>query len=170
MYKQDNTTYTLSAASKEGLLNVVPLFMDHVFFPLLHDAHYLQEVFAVNGAGEDVGVVFSEMQVMGFARERERERAVLLLPSFLPSFLFSFLHPLRPSFLPSFLPFFFFLSFFLLPFSLPSFVFLPSDTQRHRHRCRRNTQTHRHKHTDVNILTTTRSKLSLSDCVQLASC
>lgn len=61
---QDHTTYTLEAASKVGILGVLPLFLDHIFFPLLLDEHYGSEVYAVSGTAEDIGVVFSEMQSM----------------------------------------------------------------------------------------------------------
>lgn len=59
---QDHTTFTLAASSRDGLLGVLDLFLDHIFFPTLRDAHYLSEVFAITGTGEEVGVVLSEMQ------------------------------------------------------------------------------------------------------------
>lgn len=30
----DNTTYTLEAASPEGMLTVLPCYLDHIFFPV----------------------------------------------------------------------------------------------------------------------------------------
>lgn len=41
---------------------MLPLFLDHVFFPVLDDRHFLTEVFCVDGENEDCGVVFCEMQ------------------------------------------------------------------------------------------------------------
>lgn len=59
---QDHTTYTVSAGNMEGLHVLFPLFLDHLFFPLLQDEHFLTEVHAVNGENQDVGVVWCEMQ------------------------------------------------------------------------------------------------------------
>jgi len=29
----DNTTYTFQSASEEGMLEIVPVFLDHILFP-----------------------------------------------------------------------------------------------------------------------------------------
>ncbi len=61
---QDHTTYTLSSGSVKGLHVLLPLYLEHLFFPLLRDSHFLTEVHAVNGEGDDVGVVYCEMQAI----------------------------------------------------------------------------------------------------------
>ncbi|CAJ0573558.1 unnamed protein product, partial [Mesorhabditis spiculigera] len=59
---QDHTAYTLSTLGSDGFLKVLPVYLDHLLDPLIFDAHYKTEVHHVNGAGEDGGVVYSEMQ------------------------------------------------------------------------------------------------------------
>lgn len=55
---QDHTCFTLCAASREGVMGVAPIYLEHIFTPLLHDGHYGMEVFAINGTGHETGVVF----------------------------------------------------------------------------------------------------------------
>ena len=59
---QDHTAYTVSCAGKEGFLTFLPLFLDHILFPLLTDEGFVTEVYHVNGDGQDGGVVYCEMQ------------------------------------------------------------------------------------------------------------
>lgn len=70
----DNTTYTCESASAEGLLKIMTVFLDHLFFPIFDDASFLTEVYHVNGKGEEGGTVFSEMQ----GREGSQEDAIIL--------------------------------------------------------------------------------------------
>lgn len=58
----DNTTYTLSTLEKHGFLQMLPIYLDHIFYPLLNESGYITEVYHINGEGEDAGVVYSEMQ------------------------------------------------------------------------------------------------------------
>lgn len=58
----DFTAYTLRTAGAEGFLNILPVYMDHLFFPTLTDQGYTTEVHHINGRGEDAGVVYCEMQ------------------------------------------------------------------------------------------------------------
>lgn len=58
----DHTNYTLTTAGSDGFLNLLPIYLDHVLFPILTDSAYLTEVHHVNGDGEDAGVVYCEMQ------------------------------------------------------------------------------------------------------------
>ncbi len=58
----DNTTYTLSTVEKQGFLQLLPIYLDHIFYPLLKESGFITEVYHVNGEGEDSGVVYSEMQ------------------------------------------------------------------------------------------------------------
>ncbi len=59
---QDHTTYTLSSGSAKGVHTLLPLYLEHIFFPLLKPKQFLTEVHSVNADGDDVGVVFCEMQ------------------------------------------------------------------------------------------------------------
>jgi Zn-dependent M16 (insulinase) family peptidase len=59
----DHTAYTLSTAGGEGMLNLLPIFADHVLFATLTEEGFVTEVHCVNGSGEDKGVVYCEMQV-----------------------------------------------------------------------------------------------------------
>lgn len=58
----DNTTYTISTAGSEGLLNMLPIYLDHVLHPTITDSGFVTEVYHINGKGEEAGVVMSEMQ------------------------------------------------------------------------------------------------------------
>ena len=48
----DNTTYTISTAEKSGFLQLLPIYLDHIFYPLLNESGYVTEVYHVNGDGE----------------------------------------------------------------------------------------------------------------------
>lgn len=58
----DHTTYTLTTAGSDGFLRMLPVYLDHVFFPTLTKQGFVTEVYHLNGKGQDAGVVFSEMQ------------------------------------------------------------------------------------------------------------
>ncbi|KPV78065.1 uncharacterized protein RHOBADRAFT_40608 [Rhodotorula graminis WP1] len=58
----DNTTFTVQSASEEGMLEIVPVFLDHILFPLITPEVFKTEIYHVDGKGEEGGVVFSEMQ------------------------------------------------------------------------------------------------------------
>ncbi|KAF2069702.1 hypothetical protein CYY_008979 [Polysphondylium violaceum] len=58
----DHTCYTLSTVGSDGLLNAVPLYMDHIFYPTLTEQGFVTEVHHINGQGKDGGVVYCEMQ------------------------------------------------------------------------------------------------------------
>ncbi|GFS72170.1 uncharacterized protein C05D11.1 [Nephila pilipes] len=58
----DHTCYTVSTAGDEGFLKLLPIYIDHLLYPTLTDSAFTTEVHAINGDGEDAGVVYSEMQ------------------------------------------------------------------------------------------------------------
>jgi Zn-dependent M16 (insulinase) family peptidase len=60
----DHTCYTIYSAGSAGFLNILPVYLDHILFPLLRDEGFLTEVHHISGQGEDSGVVYSEMQVI----------------------------------------------------------------------------------------------------------
>ncbi|TIB92302.1 hypothetical protein E3Q18_02533 [Wallemia mellicola] len=60
--ESDQTVYTLQTAGYEGFLRMLPVYMDHLLRPTITDAGYTTEIHHINEAGEDAGVVYSEMQ------------------------------------------------------------------------------------------------------------
>ena len=58
----DHTCYTIYSAGSGGFLNILPVYLDHILFPLLRDEDFLTEVHHITADGEDSGVVYSEMQ------------------------------------------------------------------------------------------------------------
>ncbi|KAJ6263411.1 hypothetical protein Dda_1974 [Drechslerella dactyloides] len=58
----DHTAYTLDTAGWEGFSQILPVYLEHILFPILTDSGCYTEVHHVDGAGHDAGVVYSEMQ------------------------------------------------------------------------------------------------------------
>ena len=58
----DHTAYTIETAGYAGFAQILPVYLEHMLFPTLTDASCITEVHHINGAGEDAGVVYSEMQ------------------------------------------------------------------------------------------------------------
>ena len=72
----DNTTYTISTVEKHGFLQLLPVYLDHICYPLLKESGFVTEVYHVDGEGQDAGVVYSEMQSVENEDETVVERAV----------------------------------------------------------------------------------------------
>ena len=58
----DHTAYTLKTAGEKGMLTMLPIYLDHILYPVLTKEAYTTEVHHVTGEGKDAGVVYSEMQ------------------------------------------------------------------------------------------------------------
>ncbi|KAI5294595.1 hypothetical protein KEM52_003648, partial [Ascosphaera acerosa] len=58
----DHTAYTLDAAGWASFARILPVYLEHILAPTLADAACYTEVYHVDGAGHDAGVVYSEMQ------------------------------------------------------------------------------------------------------------
>ena len=58
----DSTCYTLNSAGWDGFAQILPIYLEHIIMPTLTDAGCCTEVHHVDGAGNDAGVVYSEMQ------------------------------------------------------------------------------------------------------------
>ncbi|KAF0987302.1 hypothetical protein HZS_7804 [Henneguya salminicola] len=58
----DSTVFTISTASQEGFINILPVYIDHIFNPIICNESFSTEVYNKNDRGEEGGVVFSEMQ------------------------------------------------------------------------------------------------------------
>eukprot|EP00291_Cryptomonas_curvata_P005798 CAMPEP_0172203186 /NCGR_PEP_ID=MMETSP1050-20130122/31124_1 /TAXON_ID=233186 /ORGANISM="Cryptomonas curvata, Strain CCAP979/52" /LENGTH=152 /DNA_ID=CAMNT_0012881333 /DNA_START=127 /DNA_END=582 /DNA_ORIENTATION=- len=59
---RDHTAYSAVTAGKEGLLRLLPVFLDHVLRPTLTEPQFQTEIYHVDGDGKQGGVVFCEMQ------------------------------------------------------------------------------------------------------------
>ncbi len=69
--RQDSTWYWLDNAGAEGFLNMLPVYLDHIFFPKLEDTAFITEVHHIDGSGNDAGTVYSEMQVKSSTQMKE---------------------------------------------------------------------------------------------------
>lgn len=58
----DHTAYTLESAGWAGFAQMLPIYLEHVIVPTLTDSGCVTEVHHIDGAGNDAGVVYSEMQ------------------------------------------------------------------------------------------------------------
>ncbi|XP_053606710.1 uncharacterized protein C05D11.1-like [Plodia interpunctella] len=58
----DHTCYTIYTGGDEGMLTLLPIYLDHILRPTLSDEGYLTEVHHIDGEGNDAGVVYCEMQ------------------------------------------------------------------------------------------------------------
>ena len=66
----DHTCYTVYTAGSNGFLNILPVYLDHIFHPLLREEDFMTEVHHINGDGDNAGVVYSEMQVYNLFRHQ----------------------------------------------------------------------------------------------------
>lgn len=60
----DHTCFTLSTVGIDGFCQLLPIYMDHILFPLLTDAAFRTEVYHVGGRGNDGGIIYSEIQTL----------------------------------------------------------------------------------------------------------
>ncbi|XP_023238185.1 uncharacterized protein C05D11.1-like [Centruroides sculpturatus] len=58
----DHTTYIVNTIGPEGFLNLLPIYMDHLLYPLLTDEAFVTEIHHINGEGKDAGVLYCEME------------------------------------------------------------------------------------------------------------
>ncbi|KAJ1890469.1 hypothetical protein LPJ66_007459, partial [Kickxella alabastrina] len=58
---RDMTMYKFVGLCQEGAANVLPVALDHIMHPIIHDSHFATEVFHVDQNGRQQGVVLSEM-------------------------------------------------------------------------------------------------------------
>ena len=54
----DHTCYTLTTAGHRGMLNMLPIYADHIFYPTLTETGFTTEIHHVTADGEDKGVVY----------------------------------------------------------------------------------------------------------------
>lgn len=58
----DHTCYTMETAGSEGFLTLMPIFLEHILYPVLTEEGFITEVHHITGEGQDAGVVYCEMQ------------------------------------------------------------------------------------------------------------
>jgi Zn-dependent M16 (insulinase) family peptidase len=58
----DHTCYTMETAGSEGFLALMPIFLEHILYPVLTDEGFITEVHHITPQGDDAGVVYCEMQ------------------------------------------------------------------------------------------------------------
>ncbi|VEN34485.1 unnamed protein product, partial [Callosobruchus maculatus] len=58
----DHTCYTMETAGSEGFLALMPIFLEHILYPVLTEEAFITEVYHITEEGRDAGVVFCEMQ------------------------------------------------------------------------------------------------------------
>uniref|UniRef100_U5EMA1 Putative zn2+-dependent endopeptidase insulinase superfamily n=1 Tax=Corethrella appendiculata TaxID=1370023 RepID=U5EMA1_9DIPT len=58
----DHTCYTMQTAGSSGFISLLPVYLEHILYPLLTDAGFITEVYHINGEGEDGGIVYCEVQ------------------------------------------------------------------------------------------------------------
>ena len=51
----DHTCYTLTTAGSEGFCNLLPVYLDHIFYPTITDSGFVTEVHHINKEGENAG-------------------------------------------------------------------------------------------------------------------
>lgn len=73
----DNTVYTLETAGKQGFLNLLPVYLDHILYPTMTDEAFATEVHHIDGKGQDAGVVYCEMQARENTGDSRVERELL---------------------------------------------------------------------------------------------
>jgi Zn-dependent M16 (insulinase) family peptidase len=76
---EDHTAYTITTVGQQGMLNVLPVFMDHVLHPKLSDDQFTTEVFGIDGSAKHQGVVYCEM-----ASRENTEADLVLFNQFIP--------------------------------------------------------------------------------------
>ncbi|XP_971907.2 uncharacterized protein C05D11.1-like [Tribolium castaneum] len=58
----DHTCYTMETAGSEGFLALMPIFLEHILYPILSEEGFITEVHHITPLGDDAGVVYCEMQ------------------------------------------------------------------------------------------------------------
>jgi Zn-dependent M16 (insulinase) family peptidase len=58
---EDHTGYTITTCSNDGMIHLLPIFLDHIVYPTLRDKDMKAEVFFTDSRRKSQGVVFCEM-------------------------------------------------------------------------------------------------------------
>eukprot|EP01080_Neovahlkampfia_damariscottae_P009196 gene9196-1282_t len=65
----DHTCYELNTVGKEGTINMLPVYLDHILYPTLTESGFYTEVHHIDEKGENSGVVYAEIK--GFESDTE---------------------------------------------------------------------------------------------------
>lgn len=66
---QDHTSYSLKTVGIDGFLNLLPIYLEHLFFPTLSHEAFLTDIHHINRSGEDAGVIYNEVLNNGDGHE-----------------------------------------------------------------------------------------------------
>jgi Zn-dependent M16 (insulinase) family peptidase len=58
---EDHTCYEITTAGSEGMMNIFPVFLDHILNPNLKASQFMTEVYHLDQKGKHQGVVYCEM-------------------------------------------------------------------------------------------------------------
>jgi Zn-dependent M16 (insulinase) family peptidase len=58
---EDHTCYEITTAGSEGMMNIFPIFLDHILHPTLKPSQFMTEVYHMDHRGKHQGVVYCEM-------------------------------------------------------------------------------------------------------------
>uniref|UniRef100_A0A336M0K4 CSON007674 protein n=1 Tax=Culicoides sonorensis TaxID=179676 RepID=A0A336M0K4_CULSO len=72
--KKDHTCYMLDIACNQGLNKLLPVYLDHILFPLLTNYCFTTEIYHINGEAKEGGVVHTEL----LAKEYDCNALVML--------------------------------------------------------------------------------------------
>lgn len=70
------TSYTAVTAGYEGMISLLPCFLDHIFRPVIDESGVMTEVYHVRPDGKEAGVVFCEMHAREHTEHDMMEREV----------------------------------------------------------------------------------------------
>lgn len=60
---KDKTCYNIKTVGPDGFLNILPIFLDHIFNPVMKQEDFITEIHHIDGQGLDSGVMYNEMVV-----------------------------------------------------------------------------------------------------------
>ncbi|KAF7632985.1 Peptidase_M16_C domain-containing protein [Meloidogyne graminicola] len=66
---RDHTIYNFNAAGSNAFFKCFPVIIDHLLCPQLLPSQFLTEVYTVDGEGQDIGVMYSEIKAKCFDTE-----------------------------------------------------------------------------------------------------
>lgn len=58
----DHTCFKFSATGQSQALNTLPIFLEHIMYPLLSEEDFALDVHHIDGEGNDGGLVYEEMK------------------------------------------------------------------------------------------------------------
>ncbi|KAJ3434493.1 presequence protease [Anaeramoeba flamelloides] len=72
----DYTNFQLTTVDSKGFLTALPVYLDHIFFPLFSESFFLTEIYHIDEEGKENGVVFNEEKMTESTSDEILEREV----------------------------------------------------------------------------------------------